>query len=559
MAAATKGEAKMTESTSGTKSQEAAGHSGQLRPELPGRNIVLCSDGTGNRGGKARGTNVWEIVNAVWRQPNAEGKLPKRTQVTFYDDGVGSQNFIAFKILGGAFGWGYSRNIRDLYRSLVSAYEPGDDIYLFGFSRGAYTVRGLAGMILKQGILNRHKFETSKELDYAVMAVFRAYRDSYKSVAGWLWRRLRPGYARKYQSLLEQGKIHELDNDKKPQSHIRFIGVWDTVDAVGLPVDEMADLLDLVVRFRFRDQDLHENVEKACHAMSLDDERGTFWPVMWNEDGARESSRITQVWFSGMHSNVGGGYEKDQMAFVSLDWMMQEAEKAGLQFYRDVRDRIREDANAHGKMYDSRAGLAAYYRYRPRSICAIGHDDKAGVCIDEPKVHFSALRRAARATADYAPISLAKKIKVVSTHEADGQLAENLATRYEKTAAGRAAQAEKIRQLVRGRIALYYLFLAYTLGLAAAAIWFYLRPGTPVADPAMPDPVGLLFKIIEMLLPGFVLHFVDPLLAQAKAHWILFLLAIAILACFVIVKHLLENRSRQAALDAWRDFREKAH
>jgi uncharacterized protein (DUF2235 family) len=268
----------------------------------PGKNIVLCSDGTGNRGGKVRGTNVWRIFNAVWRQPDADGNLPERCQVAFYGDGVGTQKFLAFKLLGGAFGWGHSRNIRDLYRALVSVYEPGDSIYLFGFSRGAYTVRGLAGLILKQGILNRHKFETSAALDYAAWAVFRAYRDRYGSIAAKLRRILRRSYARAYESYKKDRKLYDLDDANEPASPVRFIGVWDTVDAVGLPIDELADALNWIVGFRFRDQDLHPNVTKACHAISIDDERRTFWPVMWNEAGEAGSDRIEQVWFAGTRS-----------------------------------------------------------------------------------------------------------------------------------------------------------------------------------------------------------------------------------------------------------------
>jgi uncharacterized protein (DUF2235 family) len=146
-----------------------------------GKNIVLCSDGTGNRGGKTRGTNVWAIFNAVWRGLDCRGQLAPRSQVAFYDDGVGTQSMLLLKILGGAFGWGYSRNIRQLYKALVTAYDRGDAIYVFGFSRGAYTVRGLVDMVMSCGILNRHQFYSSAELDDAVWTVFRAYRDQYRS------------------------------------------------------------------------------------------------------------------------------------------------------------------------------------------------------------------------------------------------------------------------------------------------------------------------------------------------------------------------------------------
>src|SRR5512145_2161960 len=109
------------------------------------KNIVLCSDGTGNKDIKDRGTNVFKLYEAVDIQGHKNGKLPK--QVAFYDDGVGTSRFPLAKAIGGAFGWGFSTNVKKLYRELVNVYEDGDRIYLFGFSRGAYTVRALAGLI----------------------------------------------------------------------------------------------------------------------------------------------------------------------------------------------------------------------------------------------------------------------------------------------------------------------------------------------------------------------------------------------------------------------------
>jgi uncharacterized protein (DUF2235 family) len=122
------------------------------------KNIVLCSDGTGNTMMKGRGTNVWKLYEAVdltahrWHQGSGDGSTRGREQIAFYDDGVGSQQNKVLKIVGGAFGYGLKRNIRDLYKSLCRAYRAGDDIYIFGFSRGAYTARVLAGLILSCGM-----------------------------------------------------------------------------------------------------------------------------------------------------------------------------------------------------------------------------------------------------------------------------------------------------------------------------------------------------------------------------------------------------------------------
>src|SRR5207302_1086585 len=115
-------------------------------PIMP-KNIILCSDGTGNSGGKGYGTNVWRLYLAVDHHPHNTGP-----QVAFYDDGVGSQDFKLFKIIGGAFGWGISENLRELYAFLMLHYQPGDRLFLFGFSRGAFTIRTLANLVRYCGV-----------------------------------------------------------------------------------------------------------------------------------------------------------------------------------------------------------------------------------------------------------------------------------------------------------------------------------------------------------------------------------------------------------------------
>ena len=125
------------------------------------KNIVLCSDGTGQAGGQGFTSNVWRIFKAVDRHHAVK-------QVAFHGDGVGSEQNKYLRAIGGAFGWGLSGDIRKLYASLVRSYEPEDEIFLFGFSRGAFTVRSLAGMIDHIGILDRKDFDTDKILLGAV-------------------------------------------------------------------------------------------------------------------------------------------------------------------------------------------------------------------------------------------------------------------------------------------------------------------------------------------------------------------------------------------------------
>ena len=249
------------------------------------KNIILLSDGTGNGTAKRHKTSVWRLYDAL--------DLHCIDQVAFYDDGVGSQEFLPFKLLGGVFGWGLKRNVRKLYKFLCRNYKAGDRIYLFGFSRGAFTVRMLAGMIDYCGVYTDYTDE--QDLHQVALDNYNAFRSSFKT--GQLTRGLR----------IFLGKTEAVHTPHTPD--IEFIGVWDTVDAYGLPIDELAKVWDyLIYPIHFPDYTLSNKVRKACHALSVDDERLTFHPVLWDESGETDTTRIEQVWFPGVHSDVGGGY-----------------------------------------------------------------------------------------------------------------------------------------------------------------------------------------------------------------------------------------------------------
>lgn len=365
-----------------------------------GKNIVICSDGTGNTAIKDRGTNVFKLYEAI--DVNGHISDPtKRRQVAFYDDGVGTENFKPLKLLGGAFGWGLSRNVKELYAALVRSYEPKDDIFLFGFSRGAFTVRTLGDFITSCGILHKD-YKTDSALVEDVEQLYKIYRSKYQ---GPLVRKWRPasGEAR-FKNEFDRFNTN-LQNKTHQNVNIKFIGVWDTVDAVGLPFDWLADILNHIYPFKFSNFRLHPQVEQACHAISIDDERETFHPVMWKEKGIDydDSDRIKQVWFSGVHANVGGGYPKQGMSLVALDWMMteaekSEAEKSGLRFIQTDRDYYREHQDVNDKLYNSRAGLAVYYRYKPRDINKICKRAETS-----PKIHDTVIDRMKQCTEGYAP------------------------------------------------------------------------------------------------------------------------------------------------------------
>ena len=193
------------------------------------KRIILCSDGTGNLGGKGRGTNVWKMYKAIDRHDHEACRGLE--QLAIYDDGVGTSDFKILKAIGGAAGWGLGRNIRDLYTALARSYEPGDILYLFGFSRGAFTIRSLAGMISRCGIIDRDKL-AGKSIEDRVEEAYQLYREQ--------------------ESHSEEFKktFAVTDPEHAPDGNVRiyFVGVWDTVDAVGVPFDWMRNLIYSVAR-----------------------------------------------------------------------------------------------------------------------------------------------------------------------------------------------------------------------------------------------------------------------------------------------------------------------
>jgi uncharacterized protein (DUF2235 family) len=413
----------------GLRPVEHAAEAGQRAgtPETGFRNIVLFSDGTGNSSASLFKTNVrrlYEALDVV--DPGAP--TPPR-QFAFYDDGVGSSGFKPLALLGGAFGLGLTTNVRDLYASLCRTYRPGDKIFGFGFSRGAFTMRILVGLIMNQGIVPYDGNEAN--LARRTKDAFRAYRiEKYSRGAG-MRLATRLGLAKPsagYDKTLNHG--HPGAGPEKA-ARVAFLGLWDTVDAYGLPIDELTWAVDRWIwPLTMSDAVLCDRVDRACHALSLDDERQTFHPRLWTEkapskapsgDSLKDSvdgERITQVWFPGVHADLGGGYPDDGLAHNSLLWMMRHAKARGLRFMLPVLERYHALADENGLLHDSRRGLAGYYRYKPRDVPALirqteGHFGLPYVWLDRPKVHESVLRRMAVNTAGYAPLSLCAPFDVV--------------------------------------------------------------------------------------------------------------------------------------------------
>ncbi len=264
---------------------------GTLRGNAVAKNIVLLSDGTGNSAASAQKTNVWRLYQAIdCSEPPPAGQ---RRQIAHYDDGVGTGSFKPLATIGLAVGFGVWANVRDLYTYLCRNYEEGpqgqdqDGIYLFGFSRGAFTVRLLAGLIGRCGLVS---WNTEQELLERVGLAYNAYRRDFlyrAADAGAPCRCSARSMRRpEYEARSRDSKIELPFPHRRPR--ITFVGVWDTVDAYGMPVDEWKLGIDRFVwPVSVADRYLSSGTDKVCHALSLDDERPTFRPVLWTEQGYR--------------------------------------------------------------------------------------------------------------------------------------------------------------------------------------------------------------------------------------------------------------------------------
>ena len=435
-----------------------------------GKNIAICADGTGNTTIKGRGTNVFKMYEAI-DQAGHRLNNDKPSQVALYHDGVGTETVRWLSILTGATGWGLSRNVKQLYGELARVYAPGDKIFLFGFSRGAITVRTLSGLIHACGILDLAKYPTNAAFNQGIEDAYSEYRRQYNSLLTSLFYKTYMLDAARVAALRQRFSVSvpEFADEKTYGKLMEFIGVWDTVDAVGLPL-KAADFVNRVIyNFKFPDRILNTSVAHACHALALDEERESFTPVLWNESKTTNPERIEQVWFAGVHSNVGGGYPRQGMSLVALDWIMCKAAEHGLRFVSNERLSFRYHGDVDDMMYDSRAGAGVFYRWLPRNVqqlCALN-----GV---KPKVHRSVFERIARNTEGYAPGSLPPDAVVISTTAPPAvTLAIQTLVKNHHGAGGPLIERQARIQLV-GRWS-YWLFVYGVLATSGLTLWAYVQ------------------------------------------------------------------------------------
>lgn len=260
--------------------------------------LIVCCDGTWND--PEDGTHIHRICTAGHAVFNGGERI-------HYDKGVGTEK--GERLSGGALGRGLSQNVREAYQWLLRRYSEGDELFVFGFSRGAYTVRSLTGFLNYAGLLQQ---ADEGEIEDA----YKAYR------------------LRRHERV--QTRFHDsAARARARRVSVRFLGVFDTVGALGVPIDWVKSIMvDLpLLNVQFHDTRLCGNVDVACHALAIDEQRGPYEPAWWEEPepGARQPEKVLQVWFAGVHSDIGGGYADDKaLAEIPLGWMLDQARDAGL-------------------------------------------------------------------------------------------------------------------------------------------------------------------------------------------------------------------------------------
>src|SRR5262245_57613505 len=303
------------------------------------RKLVVCCDGTWNTPGQE--THVFRTYRFLREGlgtpvetsrgdgvKTSSGRAADGSEVLlFYDAGVGTDWFS--RLLGGGAGVGLSENVRDAYHFLGHNFVPGSEIYLFGFSRGAYTARSLCGFIKAAGLLERPSEKN----------VWRAYMDCYVTAArvvarpsGWSLDRVRGWLVEKAGDAVGQlggGAIGSLP--RHADVKIRFIGVYDTVGALGVPLAGMTNVHEPIVGFHATT--LGDTVMHAVHALAVDEKRGPYVPALWTQPANAPTlagQSVLQVWFPGVHSDIGGGYRNKGIGDITWDFMMRQAARRGL-------------------------------------------------------------------------------------------------------------------------------------------------------------------------------------------------------------------------------------
>lgn len=318
-----------------------------------GTKRILCFDGTWNRPDDERKpdalqveTNARRFFEAILDGPGV------RDQHKWYDEGIGVHWYDRFS--GGAFGLGLDHKILDGYLHLSRTYNDGDRVFLIGYSRGAYTARSLVGMVRKCGLLLPEHLGRAREA-YEIYRGRHGTSDCPEAIA------FRARWCR--------------------DIRFEFVGAFDTVGALGVPLDSFATFNRSA--YEFHDVNPSSLVDRAYHAVALDEHRDTFRTTLW--DPPTPPPRVLeQRWFVGSHADVGGGVPDRRLSDIPLRWMMERAMAAGVIFdprqvpLRIERNHLAAVDDSYSEFLGGAYSLFAEPHFRPVGRTLYGNE-----CLDD--------------------------------------------------------------------------------------------------------------------------------------------------------------------------------
>ena len=390
--------------------------------DRPKRRIVVFADGTGSAFGQQE-SNVWRLYDSLEKGVCADGAV----QLARYIPGVGTSSMGVIRLLDGATGFGVPANVRKLYRFLSWNWHEGDEIFLFGFSRGAFTVRTLAGMIRYQGLMPV-EIDGRPASDAEMKRNVQRAWDRYRALTAPLWKNglrmapyiaavrwLRDRAVDAKRRLMRQPTHAEVEaalpeTRRAGAVEIRYLGVFDTVEAYGVPIEELRRFWSWWLwPITFRNRVCSSIVARADQMLALDDERLTFHPIRFDQRHAgtpEAPTLVREVWFVGMHADVGGGYPDDAVAMEPLLWIAEAAGAEGLRIDPGALARFSARRYPQAPIHDSRSGLATSYRYAPRPKLSGVAEGGA------PMLDASVLQKMAVGADGYAPLLLPAALRL---------------------------------------------------------------------------------------------------------------------------------------------------
>ena len=305
------------------------------------KRIAIFCDGTWNRADAPHATNVVKLSQAM-SFVDDKGVFQQMSYIQGVGTGRGTGKFakLVDRFGGSAFGWGLTQNIEEAYRGLAFSYQPGDEIYIFGFSRGAYTARSLAGLIRSSGIPPRTRIDKIP----AAIARYRSGADGTHPNDPASFEFRRDMNADVVTSAEEAAWRREKGLTEGVMLNIAYVGVWDTVGALGVPghLGMLAKVFNQ--KYRFHDAALSRSVRAARHAVAIDERRRTFPPTLWdnldtlNGETTGNERPYRQLWFPGNHGSVGGGGDIVGLSDDALVWIAEGAQGMGLKFEQELLD-----------------------------------------------------------------------------------------------------------------------------------------------------------------------------------------------------------------------------